>query len=406
VKDFESRLIATLKKAMRYLKRILVLVGVVAVIYTVVGSYLYGEWYFGLIWRAKALKLSYWIGGAQYQLQTTPYYVIAVMIAAFLLSMFLYRVRQKFLPFVDRQWIWLCAGLAVIIFITAILVYKNDRASYELLESYGTLMATLQNIRQSETVSTSRIKPPIDFDYIDAPDIEAMYSQLGPDLVEQKVTVESTDTAGGKAAVEAGPLKLGGQIAQEQKEKSEKERLAFSPERKCVDLMLYTLERKITHQYVDDTDWVLQQIVVESQQEVLAIQRMARPGEPITRQSLEALRIEDPIWPSPEAIENEQQQQMIKRMPQMENELKSLRGSVLVEGEFSIENGPDNTLTFMHNSSKSPHPIIFRVVAPNTLKLSQLIRDRKARLNVFGTVTSPLLNDGDRHISVRALAIF
>ena len=397
----ETRHVGILKAGMLNLKRLVVVIGVVATIYTVVGSYLYGEWYFGLIWRAKALKLSYWLNGAQEQVETSPYSVIAVTIAVFLLSMFLYYIRQKFLPFVDKQWIWLCTGLAVVIFVTAVLVYKNDRERYSLLESFGTLTADLKNLQEAGTVSTSFIRPPIDFDFIDAPDIEAMYSQLGPDLVEQKRVVENTDSVSANAAVAVGSVDLGGRIGQDQKEKSEQERLAFTPERKCVDLMRYTLDHKIAHRYVDDKHWLLDQLTDEIQQNVAATIRMVGSREPVTKASLERLRLE-PIPTSSEEISKEQQRQMTERIARLEDELKSLKGPIFVEGEFSLENGRDNMLVFIHEFSKKPHPIFFRVTAPNTLKLSQLTH--KARIRAFGTVTSPLSDDG--RVLVRAIAIF
>jgi len=48
---------------MIYGKRILVVLCIVAVLYFGIGSLIYAEWFFGLLWDAKFWSLSHWLDG-------------------------------------------------------------------------------------------------------------------------------------------------------------------------------------------------------------------------------------------------------------------------------------------------------------------------------------------------------
>src|ERR1700687_5443624 len=116
---------------MIYGKRILVVLGIVAVLYFAIGSLIYPEWFLGLLWDAKFWSLSYWLGGLFYLFSEHTYAVIVVLVVALALAAVTAKYRDRVWLCVDRVWGWLVASCLLAVFATALLVYRFERRQYE-----------------------------------------------------------------------------------------------------------------------------------------------------------------------------------------------------------------------------------------------------------------------------------
>jgi hypothetical protein len=159
------------------LKRLFVSIGVVGTLYMLIGSQLYPYWYFQLIWLGKGLEFSYWRGGFNDLVFEEPYYLIAGAIGAFLLAFKLYNVREKFLPFVDRHWLWLSLGSIIVIGSIAVLNFQNNYQTYTTLKELESFGPSISEMGKSLKSRNAVPNTPIDFEYLDADTVERMYSQ-------------------------------------------------------------------------------------------------------------------------------------------------------------------------------------------------------------------------------------
>jgi len=385
------------------LKRLFVSIGIIGTLYVLIGSQLYPGWYFGLIWRAKALEFSYWRDGFYYLLNEASYYLIVGAIGAFLLAIKLYKTRQKFLPFVDRYWLWFCLGSIISIGSTAVLIYKNNYKTYAALESLENLGPAILEVGKSFKSLNAIPNPPIDFEYLDVGTIEKMYSQIGPALVEQKRITESTNTKDAKASIGASPAKIEGSVGQGEKAESVEERLKFSAERKCVELMRFTADQGTLHNYSDDLAWTTAHIWSELEQNLAKNRELLKPDSPVTRESLEQLRAE-PIPTTPAEIKKHSDEVTEKWNTMLKSELTDLKGTVLVKGIFSAKLSPNNSLILTHVFQTKPRTVFFETSAFRSKRFFELTGPRKVNLYVFGTVISPLDKEGK--ITMHPLAVF
>jgi hypothetical protein len=385
------------------LKRLFVSIGLVGTLYMLIGSQLYPYWYFQLIWLRKGLEFSYWSGGFNYLVFEEPYYLIAGAIGAFLLALKLYNIREKFLPFVDRHWLWLCLGSIIAIGSIAILNIQNNYKTYTALKELENIGPSISEAGKSLKFRNAIPNPPIDFEYLDADTVERMYSQIGPDLVEQKRTTESTDSKDAKASIEAGSAKIEGGIEQSKKALTEQERIKFSAERKCYELMRYAADQGSLHNYSDRGDWTGARIWSDLERDIAKNHELLKPDSPITLKSLEQLR-EEPIPTTPAEIKKHDDEVTKKWNTALESELTDIKGAVLVRGLFTARIGPNNSLILTHVFQTKPRTVFFETSAFTSKRFSELTGPKKPNLYVFGTVINPLDKAGK--ITIHPVAVF
>ncbi len=389
---------------MLILKRLFVLVGIIGTLYMLVGSQLYPYWYFQLIWLGKGLEFSYWRAGSYYLLEEAPYYLILGAVGALLLAIKLYKSREKFLPFIDRNWVWLCLGSIIAIGSIAILNFQNNYRTYTALKELENIGSYISELGKSLKSRNAIPNPPIDFEYLDVDVVEKMYSQIGPALVEQKRTTESTANKDAKASIEAGPAKIEGGVEQGNKSISENDRIQFSAERKCYELMRYTATQGSLYSYSDRGAWTEVLTWSNLEKDIAKNHELLKPDSEITRESLEQLRTIEKLATTPAEAKKQSEELLEKWNTTLESELTNLKGPVLVKGMFSAKIGPNNSLILTHVFQTKPRPVFFETSTLTSKRFLELTAAQNPNLYVFGTVISPIDKEG--RIKIHPLAVF
>jgi hypothetical protein len=148
-----------------WLKRLSVFAGIVVAVYVVTESAFDGPWYFGLIWRGKGLQYKYWRDAVFYLIEDDLYYVIILSVVLFAIAFYLNVIRNRFLPFIDEKWLWLCLASILLISFSTMMNYHQNARQYEALEYYPRRLAALSEQWRSITPASSIPDPPIDFEY-------------------------------------------------------------------------------------------------------------------------------------------------------------------------------------------------------------------------------------------------
>ena len=385
-------------------KRLAVFILIMTAIYVLVESAFDGLWYFGLIWRGKAIEFKFWHDAIFYLLEDQTKYVVIFILGVFGLALGLFAIRTKFLPFMDKHWLWICMGSIAAIASATVLNYGYNVHAYDALEYYPRQLAALSELRRS--ISPVFVMPelPIDFEYVDEETIGKMFSQLGPSLVEEKRTIEATGSEGAKVELGGDTAKLEGHAERGHKTESVQERVKFSTDRKCIEPMHYTFDQHSLHTYSDDISWTRDRIQNNLIQTMTEDAELLRPDAPITRKAIERLRIEEP-WPMTVADVEKQGEKDLKELrAKLESELTDLKGLVVITGAFAVKVSKERSLVLSHAFSTKPRNIVFEITAPSSPRLSELVHRRKLNLTVFGTATTPLTKDGK--IAIRAIAIY
>ena len=398
------------KQATLNLKRILVLFGAVAAPYFAVGSSLFPGWYFGIFWGGKFWNRAWWMDGVSYWLDLHTGMLALAIVSGFVIALLAYAYRRLFLPFVDRFAFRLVFGFGVAILATALLDYKYAKPSFkawELLEAaMGNLKSAVQELINVESVERSDLEVPIDFQYVDRVRVEALYSQLEPELVEKQRTVSAGESMSGKGSVAIGPA--GGEVgaARQKGAMSSFERASFSPERKCVEVMKFVLGQRTAHFYTNGSGWFGRRIVRAFREELTKALKESESSKAkeVTEADLDKLRLRSPDQPPTKEEEEEAKRREKQYTEEFGTELNSLNGLVLIDGTFAVHRNSQGGLVLVERFSEKPRHIVFRVLAPETEELRMLLTKGKSRLRVFGTVTRQLGDDGV--IEVRAIALY
>jgi hypothetical protein len=398
------------KHATLILKRILVVVGAVAALYFAVGSWLFPEWYFGIFWGGKFWSGAWWMDGVSYWLDLHTGLLALAVVSAFVVTLLAYAYRRLFLPFIDRFAFRLVFGFGMAILATALLDYKYARVSFGILEqieaAMGNLKSAVQELVSFESAEQSDIEVPIDFQYVDRVRVEALYSQLEPELVEKQRTVSAGESMSGKGSVTLGPA--GGDVGATRQKgaTSSFERGSFSPERKCVEVMKFVLGQKTAHFYTNGSGWFARRILRTTREALNKTLKEPESSEikEVTKADLEKLRWRSPDEPPTKEEEEEAKRREKQYTEEFGAELNSLSGLVLIDATFAVHRNPQGGLVLVERFSEKPRHIVFRVLAPETEELRPLLTKGKSKLRVFGTVTQQLSDDGV--IEVRAVALY
>jgi hypothetical protein len=393
------------------LKRFLVVFGTIATLYFAIGSYFFPEWYFGLFWGGKLWDRAWWKDAVSYWLDLHTGLLIAVIIVVFVVALLVYAFRRFFLPFIDRFAIRLALCLGVAISVTALLDHIYAKTSFENLERLEAAMSNLNSVIQQsvsfEVAEQSDLEAPIDFQYIHRPRVEALYSQLEPELVEKHRTVSAGESKSGKGSIVIGPA--GGEIGGSKQEAatSSFERANFSPERKCLEIMKFVLGQKTAHFYTTGGEWFGRKLLQTFREDMTTAFKKAESsdGGEVTKEDFEKLRTRPPTKEQEEETKRREKQYA----EEFETELASLSGLVLIDGTFAVQRDPRGGLVLIEKFSEKPKNIEFRVSVPETEQLKrslavELSTNGNTRLRVFGTVTKQLTKDGA--IEARAIALY
>jgi hypothetical protein len=383
-----------------YGRRALVVLSAIAALYFGLGSLVYGDWFYGLLWDGKFWSLHYWLDGLFFLFDEHTYLVILVVTVAFVLTAITSKYRRRIWPLVDRVWVWLVASFSLVTFATALLVYRFEKQAYEGGVGLEAAVAQLDSVMRNmgEVDHVHEIEPPIDFHYLDQQRINSLYSELTPEMEESERKVSARTLAGGKVGASSGSINGEISASKEAATESELKKTEYTPEKKCIEIMRFVVSHNRGHYYTTGSRWFIQRLLRNFQEQYVKARSDPNPRE-ITEADIEKLR-----EPATKEQEEEAKRRSEVYSQEFENEMESLAGLVIVDGEFSIKGSTQNSLICSEDYSKKPLSIAFRVVVPVTPELTQIQPRGSSRLRVFGTVTKPYGKDGI--IELRPLAIF
>jgi len=170
----------------------------------------------------------------------------------------------------------------------------------------------------------------------------------------------------------------------EREQKSKYESTSFFPERKCVVVMQALMKSDRAHYYTKVIDWAFDRQIKKTA-------ALLKPSAPITKESLESLRITADQDAMVAEIRNE-----------LTSELTNLRGFVFVDGDFQqLSDGED--IVLLHKFDFPGFKCTFRILLPREMQHS-LPKTKPLHVRTFGHVARPLANDG--FVDVSGIAVF
>lgn len=384
--DRQVRQIRTLMMSLSW--RLLLLAAMVAVCWLLLRISLYGNWLPGFLWREKLDEIvDSW--NALLYIARHGALVLAVLIGLGFVLLFLRATR---FPSISRYGAW--AGIvAATSYI--LLLYEHHRIPYSRWKDMVAGITLEKKAREFTATAFAlgpEIKEPLVFYYLDEKQINALYNQIEPEMVEKERKITAGSTIGGKGEIQSGPIS--GQLGAE-KQTGMTQNLnppSLSPERKCVEVMKFLVKNRNAKQYSDLIVWrVLRISSISAQVEKELIER----AEKIHKQ---------PPSDAEEIAAVNQRLGSSNLNSILKNELVNLNGYMFVRGPFKTEQVSAQGLLFEREFSQPPGGIIFRITAPPPSQPTDLPLGRKAPLAIFGNVIRPLGDDDV--IDVRGLAIF
>jgi hypothetical protein len=294
-----------------------------------------------------------------------PLAFIAAILALTVVAIRYPYARKSFFQFLDRfMWVLLLAC-----FISQIV---NAGFLYRIEDSH-IVELWVKSINPAPAPEPKHlIGGPVDFQYLDEKHIGADYSEIEPDLIEEKKTVSAERKRAASVSLQTGQATLNGEASATGTETHEYQRGDFSASRKCLELMNYTLRNNTASYFT-----TIEQFYAEND----ALYQKIKNGTNGSSKS-------DPFLSQIENIENDEFR-------------AEARGFVIVDGVFHVSHAGGN-LVFEEHFSESPFKVHFYFALPNEYE-TLAIQDG-SKLRVFGSVIKELDKDG--RIKLYPLAIF
>lgn len=359
---------------------------------------MFPEWYYTLLWEKGYLSSDHWQAGLDFWLHDEPFWFFVGTVAAAVLLVLVYRRGERVLSFLDRFALRMIAWSLAGSLITVLVVRIYSAPCFTIGQTFQ--LAYDLTLKQVESVAPHpAIQVPVDFHYLDSERVKALYNEIEQELVEQQRTVGSTGTMSGKVGGKAGAVEaeIGG--SKQQNSSSTYQRLEFSPERKCVELMNYVLKGNESKYLTTSDDWLRRRQAANFQAQYSEILKRMLSGTPGASPILPVDTTKNPTKQEQEAAAL----QLEAFTGQLKSELAALDGLVFVEGDYAISRSSQGAVILVENFSESPR-IAFRITASAAPGLDGITPSGRAHLRVFGTVVRPLVGNGP--IEVRAIAVF
>jgi len=365
------------------------LVSVALALYVVVGCRIYGPWWYGLFW-GREKKLRYirdalaWLAQVRFKL------TMCIVAGAFVVTVVFVLLGPRVFPIIDRFSGLLIFTALMAIFASAIVIYRTQRQPYEkFMHATAMLARAIEDLQRMSAMSASppKIEPPIYFHYLDRERIEALYNQIQPDLEEQQRTVGGSTTVRGEAKAGIGGTSLGMEAAKAGQSSSTFARSAFSPDRKCFELMSCVRNNWPERYYSTDADWYFRPIL--------------RDVSNVVSKALDSQTPQGRLQQGTPSI-GDVERQAKRRQVELKAELEALAGLVFVCGEFA-QSTSDGRVRLVEKFSTEPFICSFRTSLPKQ-DLEGLPTEGVLRLTVFADVTRPLGYDG--YVELKAIAAY
>jgi hypothetical protein len=111
-------------------RRVLCLVLPLAAVYVVVGSFFYGEWWFGFFFRSKIYSAVYWRDACLFLLNEHFYWTLALLIAISLTVFATVMAWRKLVVVLDKHYVPILFASAVVLLVNNSFLYKLKKDSY------------------------------------------------------------------------------------------------------------------------------------------------------------------------------------------------------------------------------------------------------------------------------------
>jgi hypothetical protein len=392
----ETKQTASTKPSMRVVafKRLGAAIMSFLAIYFAVGSYFYGAWWYGFLWRGRIFERNYITNGIFFLLDREILSVIIVLLLLGFLAVYVAIRKTWVLALLDRLWGWMVLASIFCILITSLVVYRSNKTGYEIYDSLAKVLGSLDElINVLGQDYHPAVAPPIAFRYLDKSSLESLYSQIMPELVEKERSIETDDKRQLKAG--ASGAGINGELGTEKgvQTKSSLQRVEFSSERKCIELINYSLKEGRAKYYINADAWFTHK----------ALKEIADKFEQIRKDPENVKPNLFDTDSSPEAVERRRREIRQKYSANFIQELTALSGLVLLKGEFVVSQKDNTHVILKHTlSAGEPKKIEFIVAVPTVLPYAT--GERVRQLNVFARVDKPLDEKGE--IGAQAIAVF
>jgi len=358
-------------------------VAVVLAVYIAVGSWMFGDWWYGLMWGGN-LTFKYirqgWLVFLNQNFGLAVGIIVAVAIAVIVGTI----LSRHVLQITDKFGGLIIFGAAAAVLVTALVVYHTDEQPYRMAAALSSSLADLTGqFQELGDKIHPEIEPPIYFQYLDAERVQSLYNQIEPELEEKERTVEGSTAVKGKAELGNGAAHMGVEAGKEAASKSTFTRSEPLPERKALELMQYARKTWPDNYYSSDSDWYVKRVLSNAVDQFTKIAN----GETV--------KIER--YDPQQAERTADLQKWVLR-----GQLGRLGGWAFVDGDFEKSTSVDGVILIRHFSDK-PFKCSFRIYLPRTA-LKSLPNVRRFHARVFGEVVRPLEDDG--FVDLKGVAIY
>jgi len=354
--------------------------------YFLVASILFPYWSYDFIWHQGFLYAENGWMALLGEVKDHPVTTATILMLLFATALVVNRFRRTIFAVIDRNWGWVVCGATLTLVVTSFCVYGINKNRYDqedrALEADESVLKTVEAFLAPNQRLV--IAAPIDFVYLDTANVETLFNEIQPELVERQRVEGTTSNIEGKSGIDAGHLTVSLAAKKESESKATLERVEFSPQRKCIEVMTFSRDAKRAIFLSDFHDW-LSNRTLESLEKARNAPLNADSLKPIAKLG------------SPEEIEEE-----AAINHSLQKELSALEGLIFVKGKFTRDSVSKDQI-FLKFSNK-PSIVIRVFIAPTSGEPLIGALPLNATLTVFGRVTKPLSDDGV--VQVRALAIF
>jgi hypothetical protein len=406
--------------ALRWCSRAIFRTGVVTAsaltTWLVIGTFWSPEWWYVAVWKGEILSPNYLSFGFLNLLDREPTQLLCIALATAAAAVYSYIKRVQLAANIDRFGILVFILCASIVSIDALYLHQPEYVAEEALaESVAeTSQAVLHALAP---MALPQISAPVDFYYIDSARVDAIFSEMKPDLVETQKTVSSNGKVSGSASVDAGPASLGAGLSQEKRESSTYRRDQTSTERKCIQIMNLVLKNGTGHYFTSAHAFYFRRAwnsAAEAGRKGYDEANkgfnpnMLKPITPIgdslheTNTNLNAVVTRARAALANRTLTPQQRLDAIKKIESLDKDYRQeAEGFVVVDGAFHITRDSGH-LTFEEEFSPQPDKIVFRFTLPSKFD-SALFRDG-AKMRVFGDVVEG--ENDPTVLTINPLAIF
>ena len=379
--------------------------GLVAILtWCAIGSVIYPEWWYRLVWEANYKEPSYWAEGNYAALWNTVTYFLPIALTVFAI------LALSRTPLPERIELWnrrfaswlaspkgvlatsciLLAIFAVGIGTSGVRSADSRQAMDRLAKSQKDLQAMLDK-QKAVSDEAPPLSDPTSFAYIDPQEVESLYGQNEPDLVpalvRERIETSSHLTAG--FSIDEY-LKTDAGVERAKHEETELRETEKNPQRKLRDLIRFLYDenklKRYGHQRWKSAD-------LQKLEDATAL--LSKYGVVADAKKLRSVR----------------DRLLSEEVQRLDDELSVLHGLVLVEADWTVETTSDSYIFRAPVVEHISKPLYFETRIRNagltakTRDVIETLKTRPIRLSVFGNVISGASPD-DRSVHIAPIAAF